>query len=46
MDVAVGLLDVKSGAWTEELLAWWPHSVSFSECALNKDLIDGLVREE
>jgi hypothetical protein len=44
VDVAVGLLDAESGARAEELLAWWPHRVSFSEYALNKDLIDGLER--
>lgn len=44
VDVAVGLLDAKSGARAEDLLAWWPHRVSFSEHALNKDLIDGLEK--
>ncbi|KAF2685042.1 hypothetical protein K458DRAFT_417143 [Lentithecium fluviatile CBS 122367] len=42
VDVAVGLLDAKSGARAEDLLAWWPGRVSFEEEALNKGLINGL----
>jgi hypothetical protein len=42
VDVAVGLLDAKSGAIAEEMLAWWPGRVSFKEDALNRGLIDGL----
>jgi hypothetical protein len=42
VDVAVGLLNAKSGAKAEELLAWWPTRVSFEEDGLNKGLIRGL----
>lgn len=42
VDIAVGLLDAERGARAEELLAWWPHRVSFDEDALNKGLIGGL----
>lgn len=42
IDVAVGLLDAKSGARAEEVLAWWPNRVSFEEDALNKGLVRGL----
>jgi len=42
VDVAVGLLDARSGARAEEVLAWWPDRVSFEEDALNTGLIMGL----
>jgi hypothetical protein len=43
IDVAVGLLDARSGARAEEMLAWWPKRVSFEEYGLNKGLIRGLA---
>ncbi|KAF2021186.1 hypothetical protein BU24DRAFT_446264 [Aaosphaeria arxii CBS 175.79] len=42
VDVAVGLLDAKSGARAEEILSWCTERVSFAEEALNKGLIRGL----
>jgi hypothetical protein len=44
IDVAVGLLDARTGARAEEWLAWWPNRVSFEEDALNKGLIAGLKK--
>ncbi|KAF2448795.1 hypothetical protein P171DRAFT_428807 [Karstenula rhodostoma CBS 690.94] len=43
VDVAVGLLDARSGARAEEVLAWWPGRVSFKEYALNRKLIQGIA---
>ncbi|KAJ8118911.1 hypothetical protein OPT61_g193 [Boeremia exigua] len=42
IDVAVGLLDAKSGARAEELLSWWTDRVSFEEFAVNRTLTQGL----
>lgn len=42
IDVAVGLLDARSGARAEEMLVWWPNRVSFREEAFHKGLIAGL----
>lgn len=42
VDVAVGLLEAESGARAEEILAWWPGRVSFTEYALNRKLVQGL----
>jgi hypothetical protein len=44
VDIAVGLLDAKSGARAEEILAWWPGRVSFREESSNKGLLDGLEK--
>ncbi|KAH8731729.1 Mss4-like protein [Phaeosphaeriaceae sp. PMI808] len=42
VDVAVGLLDAKSGARAEERLAWWPRRVSFREFAIHEELVRSL----
>jgi hypothetical protein len=44
IDVAVGLLDARSGARAEDILAWWPGRVSFREEASNKGLVEGLEK--
>lgn len=42
IDVAVGLLDARSGARAEELLSWWTDRVSFEEDAVNQELARAL----
>ncbi len=44
IDVAVGLLDAKSGARAEELLGWCADRVSFEECAVNRGLVEALEK--
>lgn len=44
VDVAVGLLDARSGARAEELLSWWSDRVSFEEDAVHRGLVGGLKR--
>jgi len=42
VDVAVGLLDARSGARAEEVLDWWCRRVSFAEDGMHKGLVEGL----
>ncbi|KAF2023061.1 hypothetical protein EK21DRAFT_81688 [Setomelanomma holmii] len=42
VDVAVGLLDARSGARAEEILAWWTGRVSFVEDARHQGLAKAL----
>ncbi|KAH7071527.1 DUF636 domain-containing protein [Paraphoma chrysanthemicola] len=44
LDVAVGLLDAKSGSRAEEVLSWWTGRVSFVEEGVHKGLCAGLER--
>lgn len=42
IDVAVGLLEAKSGARVGELLSWWTERVSFEEDVVNRELAQAL----
>lgn len=42
LDVAVGLLDARSGARAEEVLRWWTERVSFVEEGVHRGLCVGL----
>lgn len=42
VDVAVGLLDARSGAGAEEVLDWWCGRVSFAADGMHNGLVEGL----
>jgi hypothetical protein len=41
VDVAVGLLDTRSGARAEEVLDWWYGRVSFADDGMHWGLVEG-----